>query len=170
MVLDLEQCSYPIKGFKDYYITPTGEVFSTKVNPCREKVQTLSRKGYPRVTLYQDSKTHTIEVHRLMARTFLNVVKGQQINHKDGNKLNNRLENLEVVSASENMLHAYRTGLHTRVGINNPAAKLTESSVKAIRKLLLQSDLTQKEIGILWGIHKDTVSNIKTGKTWRHVL
>ena len=57
-------------------------------------------------------RSHTVSVHRILALTFLEPVKGKNfVNHIDGNKLNNKLSNLEFVTASENMQHAYRVGL-----------------------------------------------------------
>ena len=68
--------------------------------------------GYCRVSLCKDGKVKCHKIHRLVAEAFLN---GEgQINHKDGNKLNNNLNNLEFCTVKENLAHAYTTGLRPK--------------------------------------------------------
>jgi hypothetical protein len=65
--------------------------------------------------LWSGNKGKHKRVHRLVAAAFCNKRDGcDEVNHKDGNKLNNRAENLEWCTKSENMLHAYRMGLQTK--------------------------------------------------------
>jgi len=70
-------------------------------------------KGYRQVTLpYGDGRIKMYKVGRLVAENFIvNEIENLQVNHIDGNKINDSVENLEWVTGSENMLHAYRTGL-----------------------------------------------------------
>ena len=64
------------------------------------------------ITLYKNKKNHTFTIHRLVAQAFLpNPENKEQVNHIDGNKLNNHLSNLEWTTKSENMLHAYQKNL-----------------------------------------------------------
>ncbi len=72
----------------------------------------IDSTGYYVVTLCVNGKRTTVRVHLLVARAFLTRPAETEVNHIDGNKLNNYLLNLEYVSRSENMLHAYRTGLN----------------------------------------------------------
>lgn len=101
-----------IEGFKDYYIREDGEV-ENRGSKARKLL--LSRnlcRGYPRVTLYRDGKPHTKLVHRLVAEAFLPRIKDRNfVNHKDGNKMNFSLKNLEWVTFKENLDHAKDTGL-----------------------------------------------------------
>lgn len=77
-------------------------------------------KGYLTVVLSKNSKRHTYKVHRLVALTFIPKEDGKpQINHIDGNKSNNNINNLEWCSQSENMLHAWETGLQKRMHKKN---------------------------------------------------
>lgn len=69
----------------------------------------LSGAGYLQVKLCKDGKLHTRSIHNLLAKTFIHQPAGKtQVNHKDGNKLNNDLKNLEWCTQSENMLHSRR--------------------------------------------------------------
>lgn len=90
----------------------------------------LNKKGYQITTLSIGGVLSTFTVHQLVAQAFIpNFVKGTEINHKDGNKASNHVDNLEVSNPSHNQLHAVRTGLVPKVGsskyrnvsyINNP--------------------------------------------------
>lgn len=71
-------------------------------------------KGYLSIDIRKDGKRHAVFVHRLVAMTFLinpNPVRMIQVNHKDGNKTNNSVDNIEWCDQSYNMRHAYRIGL-----------------------------------------------------------
>lgn len=91
----------------------------------------ISSVGYYNITLHKDKKQKTYTVHRLIAEIFIcNPYNKETINHKDGNKLNNCIDNLEWATRSENQLHAYKTGLQkpnkamlNRKGISNPLSK-----------------------------------------------
>ena len=72
------------------------------------------RRGYLKVTLYKDGKRTTFPVHRLVAEAFIpNPENKPQINHKDGCKVNNSVDNLEFCTRAENMAHAFGTGLNS---------------------------------------------------------
>lgn len=104
----------PIKDFEDYLISSHGQVYSKKTN----KLLTLkiNKYGYVRTTLAKNSKRFYFQVHRLVASAFIeNIDKNKcQVNHIDGNKLNNHIENLEWVTPSENQLHSYKIGLQKK--------------------------------------------------------
>ena len=74
---------------------------------------TLTRFGYLRIALYRNGKSKKFHVHQIVALCFCNgFFEGAQVNHKDGNKLNNNWNNLEWVTPSGNMKHAFETGLN----------------------------------------------------------
>lgn len=84
----------------------------------------LVNGGYQVVQLWQDGRPKTRLVHRLVTEAFLGPVpNGCEVNHKDGNKLNNSCANLEYVTHSENNRHAYQTGLRKAVGAPHFAAR-----------------------------------------------
>ena len=172
-----------IKGFEGLYeITENGQVFAVEKivisgrnnNVIRkyerkEKPQRFDKYGYKRVSLCKDGKVKTISVHRLVA---LNFVEGNQnltVNHKDGNKLNNHYSNLEFVSSSENVKHAYRIGLikppKNKVGTENKKAKLTEIQVKNIR----ESNLSLRKLANAYNVHHSVIFGIKNGTRYFNV-
>lgn len=109
-----------IPKFQDYSITNSGRVYSHKWGKVKEKVLRINKYGYVVVKIEGQWRP----VHSLVASTYIEErPPGFQVNHKDGNKLNNCVENLEYVSQRDNLLHAMRTGLHDNpevpvVGIN----------------------------------------------------
>lgn len=107
----------PIKGYEsNYFITDSGEIYS---NPRKGTVSSerLKRKhknkfGYYQVVLMKDGVAKTHLVHRLMAINFIdNPFCLEQVNHKDGNKLNNNVSNLEWCSKRYNTQHAFNNNL-----------------------------------------------------------
>jgi hypothetical protein len=89
------------------------------------------------------------------------------VNHIDGNKKNNSLDNLEWVTQMENIRHSAETGLHHK-GSRCKWAKLTESDVVDIRKRISRGN-SLASIGRLYGVHPQTIYDIRTRNTWRHV-
>lgn len=115
-----------IKDYPNYYITSTGKVLSA-YKKGEELAVRIGKQGYAYVNLYNENGRKTKKIHRLVAETFIpNPLNYPQINHKDGNKLNNRVENLEWCNASQNTRHAFEndlinlnTTLHKEAARNN---------------------------------------------------
>lgn len=109
-------------------------------------------------------------VHRVVVETFLGEIpKDYEVNHIDGCKTNNRLNNLEIVTKSENQKHAVRTGLQPIFkGETNPMAELTESDVIDIYNIIKNGD-TNMDIGIKYNLHDRYVSLIRHGKRWKYL-
>lgn len=104
----------PVKGYEGLYeINEKSEVRSlSNRNYLKIMPQRIDRGGYLTTRLSKKGKDSTVYIHRLLGFAFIsNPLNKAFINHKDGNKLNNDLNNLEWVTHSENMLHAYNTGL-----------------------------------------------------------
>lgn len=97
---------HPDKQSKNKYITP---------KPLPRAVA-LNRFGYLYTTLSKDGKSVKKTVHQLVAAAFLNASYGEVINHKDGDKLNNAVTNLEVTTHQLNNLHAHKLGLNRKPG------------------------------------------------------
>ena len=126
-------------------------------------------KEYFKVGLWKNQKIKRFSVHRLVCEAFLsNSENKPQVNHKNGIKTDNRAENLEWVTLSENMIHAYKNNLLVRKGDKHSQNKLSVIDVFEIRKLL-QQGLTQSEIAQKYGVIRQTISCIKIGKSWSHI-
>ena len=107
-----------IVGYEnEYQINQFGEIRTLKDSPKLKKYDVLKpqiskRNGYVYQMLYKNGKEKLLRVHRLVAMAFLpNPNNLPQVNHKDGNKQNNSVDNLEWCEQSDNMKHAYKNGL-----------------------------------------------------------
>ena len=127
--------------------------------------------GYAHIQIFRGGKGTTYPVHRLVALAFIpNPHDHPVVNHKDGNGLNNSVENLEWVSPSQNTQHAHDTGLaRAKAGTDHPFAKLTEDDVRAIRRMLAEGQHTQREIATTFGVCAMVITDIKKGRTWQDV-
>ena len=117
-----------VVGYEGLYtVTPEGEVFGRSRTKARKLH--ICNSGYRRVTLYKDKKYRSHSVHRLVAQAYLNNPERKpDVNHKDGNKLNNSVANLEWVTKSENVKHAFATlgrksNQQGRVGFSSVSGK-----------------------------------------------
>ncbi len=128
--------------------------------------------GYSIVSLCKNSKLKTFLVHRLVLKSFIgSFPKGFESNHKNGSRSDARLENLEIVTHSENQKHSYRVLNRQPVnvqGSKNPAAKLTEADICFIRTRS-RDGFTGSQIAKLFGVAKSTISEILSGRIWSHV-
>ena len=99
-----------IKGFEDYIININGKVFSKRTNIFLKTC--IDKDGYTMVVLSKKGIKKNISIHRLLAISFIpNPENKPQVNHINGVKSDNRLDNLEWVTASENIVHAWTIGL-----------------------------------------------------------
>ena len=108
-----DAAAYPIEGFDPcYYLTSRGKVYSTKRGGPDLLSGVIGKNGYKAFTLRKNGKDVRVTLHRLVAEKFcVRPTHCDVVNHKDGNKLNNLPENLEWVTAGDNIRHAFRTGL-----------------------------------------------------------
>jgi hypothetical protein len=98
--------------YPDYAVSNLGHVVN--IHTDRIMRSRISSNGYERVGLMKNGKQVGVFVHRLVAQAFISlIIDSDQVNHLDGDKLNNQVDNLEWVTMSENHLHAFRTGLKT---------------------------------------------------------
>lgn len=128
----------------------------------------MTDRGYLKIRCNELSKDFYI--HRLVAEAFLGTCDRRlEVNHKDGNKLNNYIINLEYVTRGQNMKHAYALGLAKPLrGESNPHARLTEENVRAMRKsFALGASLAS--LGRHFGVSYVTVGKIVRREKWKHI-
>jgi hypothetical protein len=128
------------------------------------------KDGYAMVDLSRGGAKRCLLVHRLVAGAFLpNPEQKAEVNHRDGNKTNNRLGNLEWATRPENMRHAFAAGLYSRgKGSDALNAKLTEGDIPTIRARLAAGH-SQRSVARDYGVSKHTIYSIQKGLTWLHV-
>ena len=140
--------------------TDTGEVYSRRVGYTR-------KRGY--MAVYLETGVTQLTHRFVWEAVHGPIPEGMQINHINGVKTDNRLENLECVTQVENIKHAYRTGLASNKGIRHPSAKLTEEQVYAIRELF-DSGVTATEIARRETyISRRQIALIGARKAWAHL-
>lgn len=102
-----------IKDYPKYYVNRDGDVFSTWKGKMNKLSAYKDKSGYPGVRLFKESKEGKMfRVHRIVADTFLGHEPGKQIDHIDGDKANNNVDNLRWVTQKENLLKKYREDGH----------------------------------------------------------
>ena len=144
----------------DYEITREGEVINKKWGGRKLKPQP-NGKGYLRVHIA--GKMYF--VHRLVAEQYVpNPDNKPQVNHKDGNKLNNNADNLEWVTNQENRTHAIKNGLHFQ-GEKCSWSKLTKEDVDFIRK---HAEYSSKELAKMFGVSDSHIREIRRKESWKN--
>ena len=160
-----------IAGFPEYRVSNFGRVKNAKDELLKSH---LSHNGYPRLSIRNGGPSNLMMVHRLVAEAFLEKPIGfdetYQVNHKDGDKENNRKSNLEWVTPAENLQHAVETGLKPRGEACNNAI-LTEKQVHSICKRLVKGQTVneiRKQMNLM-DLSEQAVRNIRQRKTWKHI-
>jgi hypothetical protein len=124
--------------------------------------------GYLITDLSKKRIQKTISIHRLVAENFiLNPFSKKEVNHKDGNKLNNQVLNLEWVTPKENIAHAISNGKIDKRGEKSNFSKLTSKKVIQIRKL--KGKFSHQKISEKFKVSRANISIILQGKTWKHI-
>jgi len=161
----------PIVGYENLYeISNLGRVKSLpKAGFNKEIIRKTGmdvRNGYVTIMLRKNNIPLTKRVHSLVIEAFLKIKTNRKLvcNHKDGNKLNNKLSNLEVISQKENVLHAIRNG-STKIPIKDERynSKIKESDFQTLNNLFKEGK-TSKQISKIFNVHPTTISRIRTGK------
>lgn len=157
-----------IPNHEGYKATPDGKIIGKRGKPL---IGHVDRCGYREVTLCENGKCKLYRVHRLIAETFIpNCEKLPCVNHKDGNKLNNSVDNLEWCTHSENTLHAYENGLERKVcGEEHHAHKLDWEKVRYIRRVYQGGSRTYGASALArrFGVDRSTISAVVFNETWR---
>lgn len=170
----------PIPGFEHYEASSLGRIRSKDrdtsiisfkgtfyTRAFRGRILVFDKKingaGYLGVSLCANGRTVSCAVHRMIAITFLGPKKDFQVNHKNGNRLDNRLENLEWVTPKENIQHAKNRGSKfgkSMRAATNPNAKLTQRQMDFIKKNASKflNTYHTKKLAIKYGVSRCTIS------------
>ena len=168
-----------IEGYKGFYqVSNFGRVMGLDRNVQRKDGKVFFVKGrilipfagktspYLNVQLCYCGLNKKFLVHILVAKTFLEYKKGLEVNHKDGNVLNNDVENLELITHLENIRHSIIHGFTNQFGENSVNASLTNKDAIEIRKLH-KMGFKQVELAKRYKVCKQTISNVIHNKRYK---
>jgi len=131
----------------------------------------LGSNGYYFVNLSVNGKIMIKYVHRIITETFIpNPDNLPQVNHKNGDKFDNRVSNLEWCTSQQNISHSLSTGLAKQNGEDSHFAKLTEKQVKEIRNKYIPRKYTLAMLAKEYNVSHATILKIIKNKSWKHLL
>lgn len=169
-----------IQGYEGYYqVSNLGRVKSVSRTRLGNKKSVISvpekilkggiTRGYRTVILCIDSKIKSFSIHRIVANAFIdNPYNKSQVNHIDGIKLNNTVDNLEWTTAQENTQHAWDNGLSRSVkGSDHPFSKLSMYEVIELRKIINSVIYSQRTIANVYNIDQAIISRLKNNKIYK---
>lgn len=170
-----------IKGYEGLYqISNIGRVKSLpKPKRNRSGKWTTSEKilkpsinfeGYTTSALIKNGIAKTKTLHRLVAKAFIpNPENKLTVNHINGIRNDNRVENLEWNTQSENVSHAFRIGMKTQIGSKCPRAILNEKQVLEIRSKFKKRIYTRVMLGKEYGVSEHTIKKVLNKNNWSHI-
>lgn len=156
-----------------YEIHMDGTIISQKTG--RAMKETINAKGYPCITLTINGKPKFYRIHRLLAELFIpNPENKPFVNHKDRDRTNYSLDNLEWVTAQENVVHSVLNGgrknyKRDNKGSRNANSRLSELHVSAIMDLI-KIGYSQEKLAIIFDVTQSTISKISNNKLWKQVV
>lgn len=165
----------PAKGLEGFYAVSTfGNLRRVRPGPgtrCHRNFRPPS-VGYHTARVCIDGAPFTVAVHRLVVETFIRPIQSHEcVNHLDGNPLNNRLENLEITTASGNTQHAVDVlGWKPKSfpGETNGNAMMTAERAAYVKTATLPRGGIQR-LAALWGVKRSTLYSIRAGRNWKHI-
>lgn len=165
-----------VVGYEEYYmvsnkgrvISKGRTVFKSNGRNCKQRdrlLNTYSGDWYHGIVIAIDGLRLTKNVHRLVAEAFIPNPKNlPEVNHINGIKSDNKVENLEWCTDLENKRHAIKVGLKPKVCIS----KYTEEQIRRIR-IMDGMGMSDREIGEIVGVNRRSVQTIRTGRQWSHI-
>lgn len=164
VIADIKENMYFISNYSRVYSTYSKKILKMKIN---------KRTGYYTFTVACNHKKQTtVNLHRVLMLVFYPDIDASNliINHKDGNKLNSFLYNLEFTTSSGNAIHARDNNLlHPSYGKNHCMATISEATCRSICSMIESRNYTLKQIANHHNIPIHIVDSIKQGKAWKHI-
>lgn len=156
-------------GHKTKYVVSTdGDIYNIETG--KKLVPEITTRGYQRVLIYYKGKRKHCSVHRLVADAYLpNPRCLPEVNHKNGNKLDNTVYNLEWCTGKYNVRHSYDMGLN-HSGDDSCNASMTNKTAMLIAQCFEDNVLTMTEISNLTGVSKRVLKHIFYGECWQRVV
>lgn len=156
----------PVVGWEGLYeVSNLGNVRSVR----RAKILALGGSRYKHATLCRDNACTSINVNVLVLEAFVSHrPAGMMSSHNDGDKTNNRLDNLRWDTQSGNLADRKIHGTES-IGARNGKSKLRPEDIPEIRRMIADGRWSLREIGERYGTTLGAISGIKYGKTWTHV-
>lgn len=153
-----------IGGYEGLYeVSNLGRIKSLHFKESKILKNLEDRDGYLQLNLTKNNKQKLHKIHRLVVIQFIeNPLNKPEVNHKNGIKTDNRVENLEWVNHSENMKHGYRKGFINNTGEKNGSHKLNKRQAFFIRN----SEIRNCKLAKMFNVSEVTISNIKKLKIW----
>ena len=165
----------PVREFPEHYeVSNLGRLRRTKayhlLDPSKVRVPQKDRNGYICYMLSVENRPYLRSAHRMVADAFLGPIPaGKHVNHKNGDKADSRLENLELVSVGENRAHSYRVlGITPNKKVEgNGNAKLNYEIVDAIRAEHATGGVSHPMLAAKYGVSRMTILRILNNRAWR---
>jgi len=159
----------PVVGYEKYFsVTEDGKIYSHRTNKfLKLHIDNNNNVCFASKIGGRNGVSIRLTVHRCVAQAYIdNPDNKPEVNHKDGNRTNNNVSNLEWATRSENIQHAYNTGLKFAAkGTKNANSKLSDKDVQEIRQNI--EKLTIRELAVKYGAHHSTISRCVTNKRYK---
>lgn len=148
-----------MKKYFDYSVYEDGTIvgkLGSVLNPTKTKA------GYYVINLYVNKKKKRMYIHRIVALCYIdNPENKDTVNHKDGDKSNNSVKNLEWLTQTDNAKHAWSSGL------NNNSFKLNKNQVDEIKYLYSNTKTSHRELALKYNVTHTQIYNILNNKSWK---
>lgn len=162
-------------GYSNYEVSNLGRIKTFNWKGSKKEAilkPALDKRGYLRTVLKSDNgESKTIKVHRIVLNTFKPSKDFLEVNHINGIKNDNRIENLEWCTRSENIQHCIDNNLqYVLKGEEIGNSKLTEENVLYIRANFKPRIITRSKLAEMFNVKEATIKDVLRGKTWKHLL
>lgn len=167
--VDLKEIWKPVVEYENWYsVSNLGRIKRERKSSGTHKGLVLKpyldKHGYLYVMLSRFGIKKRRKIHKLVTESFMGKCpENLQVNHKDCNKVNNNINNLEYITGKENLIHAHNNGIK----FGNKVRKLTKKQVLKIRKEYIPRRVTFKMLAKKFKVHKSTIHEIISNQIWK---